>query len=926
MGAVRVMALQLGARLGAYEITSLIGAGGMGEVYRARDTRLGRDVAIKVLPSQFALDPERVARFTREAQVLAALNHPNVAAIYGFEEAALVLEYVDGPTLADRIARGALPLDEAVPIARQIADALEAAHDQQIIHRDLKPANVKLRSDGTVKVLDFGLAKLLPGPADSDHSEGHKNLTVSPTITTPAMTMAGVILGTAAYMSPEQAKGRAADKRSDLWAFGCVLYEMLTGKRPFDGNDVSDTLAAVLRAEPDWKALPATTPRAIRTLLRRCLEKDRKRRLADAADARLDLDDALTEQPAAVPALSATKASLATRAIPFTIGIILAGAVTSALWWSSRPQREAPIVTRFTVALADDDLVSSYPFRSIAISPDGRQIVWASNQRLNIRSMGSLTTTAIAGTDHGLVIGSPAFSPDGKSIVYATVGDRGPGVVLRTITTTGGVPTVVGQVGENGGISGLSWNDSGILYPDSSGIVRVSPGGGKPETVVPLAQGETMQGATALPGGAGILFAVAKGRAPGTAPSIDLWDGATIVVQTPTGERKTLITGGSDPRYLSTGHLLYARGGTLFVAPFDLKRLAVAGNGIPVLEGVARAILGRSSSGVAQADVSANGSIVYAPGPASPASEPPRLVIVDRGGNVTPVKVPPGLYERPRVSPDGTQLALGSEDPNGATIWIHDLSRDTAMRPLTFQNDGRNRFPVWSHDGTYVAFQSDREGDPAIFRQRSDGSSRAERLTTPDKESAHVPESWSSDGKHLLYSVSKAATYTIWAYSLESKKGVQIPDVETPIRPSPAFSPHGQWIAYTTSTAGGRNQVFAQPFPPTGTKYLVGAGIRPLWSRSGKEIFYFRGDGGTFFITVLGTRPALTLSNETALPFNVLLGRGSGGTGRDADIMPDGKRFVAVVMPPESSGAAGIRQFDVIANWFEELKQRVPNK
>ena len=396
------------------------------------------------------------------------------------------------------------------------------------------------------------------------------------------------------------------------------------------------------------------------------------------------------------------------------------------------------------------------------------------------------------------------------------------------------------------------------------------------------------------------------------------------MVQPSTGERKTLITNGSDPRYLPTGHLLYARGGTLFVVPFDLKRLTVTGNGMPVLEGVARAILGRSSTGATQADVSANGSIVYAPGPASPASEPPRLVIVDRAGNVTPVKVQPGFYERPRVSPDGGQLAIASEDSTGATIWIHDLSGDTSMRPLTFQGQGRNLFPVWSADGTYVAFQSDRDGAPAIFRQRSDGSSIAERLTTPDKESAHVPESWSSDGKHLLYSVSKAATNTIWAYSLESKKGVQIPDVETPIRPSPSFSPDGQWIAYTTSTAGGQNQVFAQPFPPTGAKYRIGAGTRPLWSRSGKEIFYYRGDGGTLFKTVIATRPGLTLSNETALPFNVLLGRGPGGFGRDADIMPDDKRFVAVVVPSGASGAAGIRRFDVITNWFEELKQRVP--
>jgi hypothetical protein len=397
------------------------------------------------------------------------------------------------------------------------------------------------------------------------------------------------------------------------------------------------------------------------------------------------------------------------------------------------------------------------------------------------------------------------------------------------------------------------------------------------------------------------------------------------VVQPPTGERKTLITNGSDPRYLSSGHLLYARGGTLFVAPFDLKRLTVTGNGVPVVEGVARALLGRTSSGFAHADVSADGSLVYAPGPVSPTSEPPRLAVVDRAGVLTALKVPPGFYERPRVSPDGTQLALGSEDSTGATIWIHDLSRDTSMRQLTFQGQERSRFPVWSNDGTHVAFQSDREGAPAIFRQRSDGSSIAERLTTPDKDSAHLPESWSSDGKHLLYSVSKAATNTIWVYSMESKQGVQIPDVETPRLPSPSFSPDGQWIAYTMTAADGQNQVFAQPFPPTGAKYLVGAGARPLWSRSGKEIFYYRtGGGGTFFKTVIATRPGLTLSNETALPFNVLLGRGP-GSGRDADIMPDGKRFVAVVVPSSTSGNVGIRRFEVIANWFEELKQRVTN-
>jgi eukaryotic-like serine/threonine-protein kinase len=927
------MPLTAGSRIGPYEIQAPLGAGGMGEVYRARDSKLGRDVALKVLPAEWALDVERRARFTREAQVLASLNHQNIAAIYGFEEGdgpvhALVLELVEGPTLADRIADGRLSIDDALPIARQLAEALEAAHEPGIIHRDLKPANIKVRPDGTVKVLDFGLAKLLEGPPRGGHystdvpGRGQPDLTVSPTITTPAMTMAGVILGTAAYMSPEQAKGRPADKRSDIWAFGCVLFEMLAGTRAFDAEDVSETLAAVLRADPDWTLLPDTTPERIRNLLRRCLRKDPQKRLPHIALARFEIDEVSTEPASITPSAPAmSRRSLARRALPLAVAIAVTGAITSGLWWSLRPQPARPIVTRFTIPLAEGEQVETYPFRNVGISPDGTQIVYATNRRLVVRSISELSSRVIYETDAGFRVGTPAFSPDGQSIAYvSTAIQQGSGATVYVVSAAGGVPVAIAQ-SRGSSVPGLSWSAEGIFYADlDRGILRVSATGGTPQMVVPLRPGEGIQGPSMLPGGGAILYALGTGREAGIAPTLDMWDAAAIVAQAfPAGERKILIEGGSDPRYLPSGHLLYARGGTMFAAPFDVTRLALTGAPVPVLEGIARSLVGaRVSTGYAQFAFSDTGTIVYAPGASSPAAERPKLVTIDRAGSVTELKVPPRFYERPRVSRDGTNVALGSEDQNGAAaVWIHDLSGKTSMRQLTFE--GRNRFPIWSSDGRYVAFQSDREGDAALFRQRSDGSEKAERLTKPEKNTTHAPESWSTDGKHILFTVSEGFTNALWVYSFDTKKAVPFGDVRSPRLISASFSADGRWVAYTVTTNGG-NQVFVQPFPTTGAKYLVGSGARPQWSPDGREIFYYTTDGS--FVRSVTTVPSFVVSNEAALPFNVYAGRGPGG-GRDADIMPDGKRWVAVIAGTDrSAGAAALRQFNVVLNWFEEVNRR----
>jgi Tol biopolymer transport system component len=825
------MALISGTRLGSYEIVSLLGAGGMGEVYRARDTNLGREVALKTLPDSVTHDPERLARFRREAQVLAALNHPHIAAIYGIEEANgqrfLVLELVEGETLAARIAKGPLPVDEALAIAREIAEGLQSAHDKGIIHRDLKPANIALTPHDRVKVLDFGLAKA----TDTATTTGAIDQLNSPTVTSPAMlTGMGVILGTAAYMSPEQARGRAADKRSDVWAFGCVLYEMLTGRRPFEGDDVSDTLAAVLKSDPAWDALPSTIPPSVRSLLEACLVKNPSERIGDVSTILFVL-----RKPSAVPALRPAHATSG-RSRAAWAGFALAGAAVGAaaviaLW----PRQAAPPrpVTRFGITVpGSGQLTLSRPV--LAVSPDGTRVVFAADGRLYLRSLTDLEARPIPGGDPAQ---HPSFSPDSQSVVFWA------SPALRRIAVTGGVPVTVAET--SGAPYGVHWSEHGIVFVQpGTGIMRVSPNGGSPTTVVRLSPADGLAHTPQLlPDGDTILFTLARG-----VPGAPVWDDAQLVAQSiKTGKRTTLVQRGSDGRYLPTGHLVYMVEGTLMAVLFDLSRMEVTSGAVPMVEGIRRAA--PSVGNAAQFDVSSAGVLTYVPGTARAGHDD--VFLYDRKGGVTALKLPRGPYSYPRVSPDGTRIALETSDGKQSVISVHDLSSASSLRRLTF--GGNNRLPIWSGDSKRVVFQSDRDGDRAIFWQALDGSP-AERLTRPEPGISHVPESWSPQQDVFLFSARKDAETTLWSFSMRDRKASRFGDVSSATFPTDAaFSPDGRWVAYQSGDLGtGEATTYVQPFPATGAKYEIARGGRPMWSRSGKELFYVPAPG-QFMVVAVGT-------------------------------------------------------------------------
>ena len=919
------MALAVGTRVGPFEVQSALGAGGMGEVYRARDTKLRRDVAIKILPEAFAADPDRIARFQREAELLAALNHPNVACVYGVEESrpsgsghvtlAIVLELVEGDTLADRIARGRIDLDDALSIARQIADALEAAHDRGVIHRDLKPANIKITPEGRVKVLDFGLAKM----AERDPSA--VGLSVSPTLSVHA-TREGVILGTAAYMSPEQARGKPVDRRTDIWAFGCVLFEMLTGRKTFEGGDtVSDAVAAILKSEPDWNAIPADTPVHIRRLLRRCLQKDPQKRLPHIGLARLEIDegpsDALPVDGAA--AAIAPKAPLWTRVLTAGAVALVAGAVGVSAGWYLRRQ-DPPAVVRVPIALGADQTLTGQGRRSIAISPDGTQIAYVADRKLFRRSLSELESRVIVNVDtRSGAATNPAFSPDGRSIAYVSEQDK----ILRRVTVDGGTPVTIRQLEVIP--LGMSWDTSGILFESDGSIMRVSADGGKPETLIARSTSDRLRSPFMLPDGRTVLFTVVDATV--NTRNISSADYPSRIVAQPVASSeppRVLIESGMEGRYLSTGHLAYVSHGVLFAVPFDGRRMTPAGVPVPLVQGV------RSEGGMAQYAVSATGSLAYVPGAESGIAGEQNLGVIDRNGKVDFLKLPAAAYIYPRLSPDGTQLAVQIDSGNEANIWIYDLSGTSQLRRLTF--GGRNRVPAWSADGQRLAFQSNREGDLAIYSQRADGVGSAGRLTTPEKDATHVPESWSSKGD-LLFTQTKGAEATLWTYSAQDRTSRPFASVRSSRQPTnAAFSPNGLWVAYQSNESG-TPAIYVQPFPPTGSRFQASVVApqddphHPLWSRDGRELFYVAGPN-RFVATNVTEHSGLSFSNPVLIQTGAWKNTfGGPSTIRNYDVSIDGRRFIGVIASGVTdAGIPRAPQIQVVLSWFEELRRLVAAK
>jgi serine/threonine-protein kinase len=857
----------------------------MGEVYRARDSKLEREVAIKILPDAVANDPERLARFEREARVLAALNHPNIAQIYGVEERALVMELVEGETL-----RGPLPVEVALQLARQISEALEAAHEKGIVHRDLKPANVMVTPAGVVKVLDFGLARAADSSTASGDPANSPTLTISPT-------RVGMILGTAAYMSPEQARGKTVDRRADIWAFGVVLYEMFTGKQTFTGETITDVLASVVKEQPALDHLPAR----VRRIVERCLQKDPRQRWQAIGDVRLEIEALLADPDGdANPRTDARP--LWKRAIPVLVAAILAAVIGGVIAWNFKPSAP-PFVSRFTVVLGEGQLFTNSGRSVVAISPDGTQMVYVANRRLYLRPMGQLEAKAIPGGEEARGVTSPVFSPDGRSIAFFDNAE----LVLKRIAVTGGSAVTICQARNPWG---MSWDSTGIIYGEGTGgILRVSPNGGNPEVLAAVKNGEVAAHPQMLPGAQAVMFTLTTAERD--------WDLAQIVVQTlKSGARKTLIQGGSEARYLPTGHLAYFFGGTLLAVPFDPRRLEVTGGAVPILEGVTR----NAFIGVAQFDFSSTGSLIYVPGQALLKSLQNSLVIVDQKGGIESLKFPPAGYNFPRVSPDGKRLVYEMDNGKEAAVWISDLSGFNASRRLTFQ--GVNRYPVWSADGERVAFQSDREGDAGIFWQRADGTGTAERLTKPENGVVHIPDSFSPDKQQLSFTAVRGSTSAVWTLSLRDQKATLFADFPSALAEGSMFSPDGRWVAYSVDlpSSGADNTVYVQAFPVAPGKYQISQGNSPLWSRDGKQLSFFTGPGTSSAVNVT-TEGGFAFTSPVPIPRGALLGSPAGP--RRFDFLADGRLIGVVGAGLIQTAAPAIQQINVVLNWFEDLKQRV---
>jgi Tol biopolymer transport system component len=913
----------IGKTLGHYEITSQLGKGGMGEVYQAKDLKLGRDVAIKVLPEEFAKDPDRVARFQREATLLASLNHPNIAAIYGLEESGgtdfLVLELVEGQTLRDRIKSGPIPAEEALKLALQIAEALEAAHEKGIIHRDLKPGNIKVTPEGKVKVLDFGLAKAFTG------EQTDLNLSNSPTLS-EAATQHGVILGTAAYMSPEQARGESVDKKADIWAFGCVLFEMLTGHGTFEGRTVSDVLASVIKVEPAWNRLPPNLHPRIRLLIERCLEKESKNRCSGIGEARADIQKALADPSGILvqPVTTVEPQRKLRLVMPWIAAALVLGAIIAgvAVWNFRKP--EAGRVVRFEYELPEDQQIAGglTPGIPLAVSPDGNQFVYGTTEGLYLRRVDALDARLIAGTDRSSC--QPFFSPDGQWIGYWSQLDR----KLKKVAISGGASVALCDTGTT--VNGTSWDsDNTIVYADYMGsdILRISANGGTPESLIKEIPAKTKEGLhpsvpQMFPDGKTILFTNALDP-----------NGVNtqIVVQSlKSEERKVVLNSGSEARYLPTGHIVYGLttkdNYNLFAVPFDLDRLEVTGSPVSLLEGVAVCAFSNSGT-LAYITGTGLGGPTTAETLGLPLQSNQRtLVWVDRKGKEEPLAAQPDKYCGPTISPDGTKVAMTIGYGGGkAEIWIWDIVRETMTR-LTFNEAGE--YPLWSRDGQRIAFWS--FATEAVYWKAADGIGEDEKLGSVPGQSI-LPWSWSGDGKTLVTrDGSPTVGENIGSISIEGDHERRSLLQEKYNEGQPEISPDGRWMAYTSNESG-KNEIYVRPFPEVnkGGRWQISTagGGDPLWSPNGRELFYRNGDA--VMAVAVEIEPTFkvgkpeTLFRGTYIPFSPL-------EGHPWDISrPDGKRFLMlkeVASTVKPAAAKTTQKINIVVNWFEELKQRVPVK
>jgi Tol biopolymer transport system component len=899
------MSISRGTRFGSYEIVEPIGSGGMGEVYRARDTTLGRDVAIKVLPASFSNDAMRVARFEQEAKTLASLNQANIAHIYGLERSegstGIVMELVDGETLVDRLAQGPIPIVEALRIANQIADALQAAHDRAIVHRDLKPANIKIKPDGTVKVLDFGIAKALdprfltgPGPA---------------ALTTPAMTEAGFILGTAAYMSPEQARGKFVDQRTDIWAFGCVLYEMLTGKPAFLGEDVTTTLALILQGGADLAALPPGVSASVRRTLELCLEKDASKRLRHVADAKLGLAGAF-----AATASTPAPQPIWRRALPAAATLVI-GALAGAYFVGTRPRPEAvplapaPNVARFVVTPPATAPLATQGL-ALAISPDGKRIAYLSQNpetgatALWVRELDALEARLIPGTDSnsGATV-NPLFSADGRSVVLRTR-DRG---IIR-VSIDGGPPIkIIDTPSVTASFGGGTWAADNMLYYGAGrALYRVSAGGGG--TPQALTNELPINGFVVLPhplpGGHGVLYTQVDGGVARTA-----------ILDLDTGEQRIILEGAQDATYSATGHIVFARDTTLMAVPFDAKELAVTGEPVALVQDV-RHLSGTSP---VQYALSASGTLAYIP---SGGAAGARLAVVwvDRAGKVVgrAVNEPVDSARDPALSPDGTRLLLTTGAVGDGDVWVYDLR---GRQPIRLAVTGDDRSAIWSPDGKRIVF-TQLTGNASLYTVLADGS-----MLTPEplreQPVRGLVRSWSAAGELLMITQAGATRADILALRFAGSDAPR-PVVATEYNETdPALSPDGRWLAYASDRTG-QPEIWVQGYPEGPVvRVSSNGGYEPRWSADGRELFYLQATA-MMAVKLLNADDASFDAPEQLFLSNGRFVWSPSPAIHSYDVARDG-RFLMFETPVAGEKPA-LQEIVVVENWAEELKKRVPKK